>query len=285
MRPSAKHTGLQISSRAGCHVARALGIAAALGITAVLPAQIQPSLAVAPVVPGAPSRPFYVGERLEYGVRLGAVGMSGRGAMWVEGPEDVRGTETYVLHFGFRARVGPVKVADATQSWLDPRRMASLRFVKRERHPFSNSDLDVALYPEERRWVSADGTTGESITNAPLDELSFIYFLRTVPLAADSVYRFDRHFDAARNPTVVRVLRRETLKTSAGIFETVLIEMRVKDPERYQGEGVIRIHFTDDARRLPVRIESAIPRAGTAVLTLISLPSASLSLPAGAPGA
>ena len=261
---------------------RLLMAVAALGISGTLGAQVQPSLTA---VPALPARPFYVGERLEYSVRLGAVGMSGRGAMWIEGPENVRGIETYVLHFGFRARVGPVKVADATQSWLDPRRMASLRFVKRERHPFSSNDQDVALYPDERRWSAADGTTGTSLTDAPLDELSFIYFLRTVPLAADSVYRFDRHFDAARNPTVVRVVRREQLTIGAGTFATVLVEMRVKDPERYQGEGVIRIHFTDDAHRLPVRIESTIPRAGTAVLTLRGLPSAALPPLPTVPGA
>ena len=252
--------------------ATAAALAIALGTPAVTDGQVQAAL----VAPPAAARPFYVGERLEYRVRLSAVGMTGKGAMWIDGPETVRGVETYVLHFGFKARVGPVRVADATESWLDPRRMASLRFVKRERHPFSSSDQDVTMYPSERRWASADGEAGESLTDAPLDELSFIYFLRTVPLDADSVYRFDRHFDAARNPTTVRVVGRDSLTVDAGTFAVVLVEMRVKDPERYSGEGVIRIHFTDDARRLPVRIESTIPRAGTAIMTLQSLPAVRL---------
>lgn len=241
-----------------------------LGVPASLEGQVQAAL----VPPGMPARPFYLGERLAYAVKLSAVGMKGHGAMWVDGPEMVRGVETYVLHFGFTARVGPIRVSDVTQSWLDPRRMASVRFVKHERHPLSSSDQDVALYPDERRWLTADGETGESTTSAPLDELSFIYFLRTVPLAADSVYRFDRHFDAARNPTLVRVVGRDSVSVGAGRFATVIVEMRVKDPERYSGEGVIRINFTDDERRLPVRIESKIPRAGTATMTLESLPRA-----------
>jgi hypothetical protein len=44
--------------------------------------------------------------------------------------------------------------------------------------------------------------------------------------------------------------------------------MRVKDPRRYRGEGVIRISLSDDDRRLPVRIESRMPMLGRAVLTL-----------------
>ena len=233
-----------------------------------LAAQLQPALVGATI----PSRPFAVGERLRYAVRLSAVNLRGHGAMWVDGPELVRGTETWVLHFGFRARLGPVKVSDTTESWLDPRRMASLRFVRRERHPVSSHDEDVALFPEEKRWSDADGRSGAAITTAPLDELSFIYLLRTIPLEPDSSYRFNRHFDSARNPTTVRVIGREKVAVGAGTFDAVLVEMRVRDPARYRGEGVIRIHFTDDARRLPLRIESTLPVAGTALLTLEALP-------------
>ena len=253
---------------------RSVAICLALG-AAPLSAQVQPALSaqVRPLLAApAPLRPFYPGERLEYAVRLAGVGLKGKGAMWTDGPETVRGVETWVLHFGFKAKLGPVRVSDMTQSWLDPRGMASLRFVKRERHPFSSNDEDVAMFPAEKRWSAADGSTGEAITDAPLDELSFIYFLRTVPLVADSTYRFDRHFDARRNPTTVRVIGREQLTVKAGTFETVLVEMRVRDPARYKGEGVIRIHFSDDERRLPLRIESTLPVAGTALLTLERLP-------------
>ena len=244
-------------------------VAIALGTAAPLHAQVQAAL----VAPPLPARPFQLGERLEYRVRVSGVGMTGHGAMWVDGPEQLRGIETYVLHFGFKARVGPVRVSDATRSWLDPRRMASLRFTKSERHPFGSSDEDVSLYPAEKRWSSADGGSGQTMTDAPLDELSFIYFLRTVPLADGTVYTYNRHFDATRNPTTVFVVRREPLTTTAGTFATVLVEMQVKDPARYRGDGVIRIHFSDDERRLPLRIETTIPRAGRAVLTLESVPA------------
>jgi hypothetical protein len=235
-----------------------------------LAAQVQPVI-VAPMIPVA-ARPFAPGETLQYAVKLSAVNLRGHGAMWVDGPEMVRGTETYVLHFGFKARLGPVKVSDTTESWLDPARMASLRFVKREHHPLSSHDEDVALFPDEKRWSSSDGSSGDAMTNAPLDELSFIYLLRTVPLEIDSTYRFNRHFDAARNPTTVTVLGRERLTVGAGTFDALLVEMRVRDPAHYRGEGVIRIHFSSDARRLPLRIESTIPVAGTALLTLEALP-------------
>ncbi|HEX6574712.1 MAG TPA: DUF3108 domain-containing protein, partial [Gemmatimonadaceae bacterium] len=66
------------------------------------------------------------------------------------------------------------------------------------------------------------------------------------------------------------VIRREVVATPAGRFQTVLVEMRVRDARRYKGEGVIRINLTDDSMRIPVRIESAMPVVGTAVMTLES---------------
>jgi hypothetical protein len=66
----------------------------------------------------------------------------------------------------------------------------------------------------------------------------------------------------------VRVLGREQVDTPAGSFGTVVVEMRVRDPQHYKGEGRIRFSISDDRCRLPVRIESTIPDAGTVVLTL-----------------
>jgi hypothetical protein len=215
---------------------------------------------------GTGTLPFAIGERLTYEGRVRGIG--GKGAMWIEGPVDVRGVSTYELHFDFSARVGPMTESQRSTSWLDPDRMAALSFTKKERRLLARHDESVELFPDERRWSASDGTGGASPTSAPLDELSFIYFVRTLPLSADSTLRFARHFDAERSPTIVRVIGREQVRTTAGVFGTVVVEMRVRDPEHYRGEGRIRFSISDDRCRIPVRIESDIPDAGTVVLTL-----------------
>ena len=222
--------------------------------------------AVAPAGAQEVHLPFAVGERLEY---VGKVrGISGRGTMWIVGPVDVRGISTYELHFDFAARVGPLSVTQRTVSWLDPERMAVMRFAKRERHLLARHEEDIELFPLERRWQARGGESGESPTDAPLDELSFIYFVRTLLLASDSTLSFSRHFDPQRSPTTVRLLGHEQVTTAAGSFNTDVVEMRVRDPEHYRGEGTIRFSISDDRCRIPVRIESNIPDAGTVVLTL-----------------
>jgi hypothetical protein len=219
---------------------------------------------------GSPRLPFSAGERLTYKVRVERMNAGGRGSMTVEGPVTIRGRPAYLLKFDLEAKVGPFKGVDNTQSWIDAERLVSLRFHKHEKHVLSSHDESVELYPEARRWEEPNGIIGESPSDDPLDELSFIYFMRTLPLDADSTYGFNRHFEPGRNPVTLRVIGRDTVATGAGTFRTIVVEMRVKDPRRYKGEGVIRFNLTDDECRLPVRIESKMPVVGTTVLTLES---------------
>jgi hypothetical protein len=244
---------------------RALRSKAAIGVLALL------------TVPGTNVRaqdhdwlPFTPGERLEYRVKLSRFPATGRSLMTVEG-DTVRGQSAYRLRFDFSVGFGFVKAMDRTDSWIEPSRLVALRFQKQEKHPLFSGQEAVELFPDEHRWEGLGGATGETATAVPLDELSFIYFLRTIPFVSDSLYEFDRHYESARNPITVRMVGRDTIVTGVGALPTMEVELRVKDPRRYgSGVGLIRIHFTDDARRIPVRIESDIPVAGKAVMTLVA---------------
>jgi hypothetical protein len=215
--------------------------------------------------------PFSLGEKLTYEVTVAkGGGKVGVATMWIEGPVDVRGTSTYLLRFDSKIRIAFLSAVSRSSSWFDPLRGSSLRFFKHEQNPLSRNDESVDFYPDEKKWKSVKGETGLSPSNTPLDELSFIYFIRTLPMTSGATYRFDRHFDAARNPTTINVVRREMIPTPMGELKVILVEMRVRDPRHYKGEGVIRIHLTDDDCRLPARIESTMPVVGTAVLTIAS---------------
>lgn len=213
--------------------------------------------------------PFASGERLEYVARA-PHGLKGKATMWVDGPEAVRGVQTLVLRFDFATRVGFVRISDRTTSWLDPVRFAMRRYDKQEVRFMARHTEHVDVDPVTREWTEADGRTGRSPTSAPLDELSFIYWLRTMTLAPDSTMTVERHFDPARNPTIIRSLGPGHVETPLGTFATQEVEMRVRDARNYKGEGVIHFSFSDDPCRRPVRIESTIPDAGRVVMTLES---------------
>jgi len=212
--------------------------------------------------------PFAPGEACVYR-GSGPVGRMGSGTFAVERGDSAG---SWLLRFDFRGRVGPAVVENRTRSWFDPAETASFRFTKTERSPFSRSSEDVRMDRATRRWTGGPQAPGGAMpTAAPLDELSFIYFLRTLRLADGDGQDFTRHYDSTRNPVRVRVLGRGPVRVPAGEFQAVRVEMRVRDPRHYGGEGVIQIHFTDDARHLPLRIESRIPRAGHMVLSLEAL--------------
>jgi hypothetical protein len=214
--------------------------------------------------------PFTVGEKITYEIRVANGSKVGTATMWIDGPVAVRGISTYLLRFDSRIRFLLVPAVSRSSSWFDPVRGRSLRFFKHERNPLSHHDDAIDLYPDEKRWKSAEGNAGQSLSSAPLDELSFMYFIRTLPMVPGATYTFDRHFDATRNPTVVRVIRREVIPTPIGELHVFRVEMRVRDPRHYEGEGIIRIHITDDECRLPARIESTMPVIGTAILAISS---------------
>ena len=194
---------------------------------------------------------------------------------------DVRGTSTYLLRSQTRAGMGPFKGSQLMESWLDPLTLRSLRFHEQERRFFRSRNVRTEILPNDRRWTDDDGGSGESITNASLDELSFIYYLRTLPLGKDTLYQFSRHFDASRDPVIVRESPGGVIEMSSGVFATTLMEMHVHDPRRYRGEGVIRVFLSDDRCRLPVRIESSVPGMGSFVLTMDSYVAPGSSCNAG----
>lgn len=216
------------------------------------------------------SLPFRVGESLEYEVRVSRFGKVGSGRMWIEGPEPERGVSTWRMRFELSARVGPVRGVDKTSSWFDPIRFATTKFVKEERHPLSRSKESVEIHRDSGTWTDEErrGAVHELAASRPLDELSFLYFLRTLPTDRDTVMSFDRHFDKSRNPTIVRVMGRDTITTPGGIFRTRVIEMEVRDPKHYKGTGKIRVHLNDGDCRMPVRIDSRMPVLGATTLLL-----------------
>jgi hypothetical protein len=213
--------------------------------------------------------PFAPGERFEYAGRV-HVGVAGRGTLRVEGPTELRGTTTWTLHSDMEGKLGFLRAADRSVSWIDPVRMVALRYTTQERHLLARRDDAVDIFSAEHRWSGKDGAAGALGSEAPLDELSFLYYLRTLPLAGDATMTLARHFDPARNPTLVTVKGREEIDVGAGRFRAIIVEMRVRDARRYHGEGVIRIHLSDDACRLILRLESDMPDAGKATLALTS---------------
>ena len=93
---------------------------------------------------------------------------------------------------------------------------------------------------------------------APLDDISFLYFVRTLPLEVGDVYTFDRYFKESGNPVEIRVLRRETVEVPAGVFEAIVVHPTFQTSGMFSDGGEAELFFTDDESRTLVYMKTKL---------------------------
>jgi len=200
--------------------------------------------------------PFSVGEKLDYEVRFGSIKV-GSGSMEVRDLVDVRGVTTWHTVFRIKGGIPLYRVNDSYESWFDVVTLTSRRF---------HQDIDQGSYERKRRYefFNERGTYQENdkpeqpTVAAPLDDGSFLYFVRTIPLQVGKEYSFSRYFNPASNPVTIKVLRRETIKVPAGTFVTVVLQPTFKTKGIFSENGKAEVWITDDDRRMMVQMKSKL---------------------------
>lgn len=209
--------------------------------------------------------PFGVGERMEYDVRyLG--GKKGTGTMEVKEITDVRGRPAWHTVFTVKGQVVLViGVNIRLESWFDVATMNSLRFFQDQRYASTKKIQHIEIFPE--RGMYKEDALDERVTvSNPLDDGSFLYFVRSVPLEVGKRYSWQRYYKPDRNPVKIEVLRREVVKTPAGTFNTLVLRPEINASGLF-AEGKSQVWVTDDSTRMVVKLESELP-VGTLSLWL-----------------
>jgi len=211
---------------------------------------------VTPQIAGAAAVPFGVGERLTYDVKFGPV-RAGSGSMEIAGIEPMRGLPAY--HVRFRVTGGALfyKVNDAFDSWMDVRNLNSLRFVQDLNEGRKERDKRFDIYPERAAYVEEGKPEKASVTQ-PLDDASFLYFVRTIPLVVGQTYEFNRYFRPDRNPVKIKVLRRESVEVPAGKFNAIVVQPIIKTSGIFGENGHAEIWLSDDASRMMLQMKSQL---------------------------
>ncbi len=203
--------------------------------------------------------PFGPGERLVYKLKIGIFN-AGQGQMSIPGLDTVRGRDAYHIGWTIDGGLLGLGVHDKYDSWLDVRTLQSWRFIQDIHEVRYNSFRHYEMYPDRGIWDREDNDEfGPLAAELPLDDIAFVYFLRTLPLEVGETYTFDRYFKTEGNPVTVEVLRRDHRKTDAGEFATIVVRPIIRTKGLFSQGGKAEIHFTDDARRLPVYVKSDIP--------------------------
>jgi hypothetical protein len=206
--------------------------------------------------------PFAPGEEATYQVKLGAVSV-GRGSLSVNGIVDVRGQPTYHTTMTLAGGNALVRVNNRFESWIDTRGIFSRRFHQNQHEARFRRNRTYDFFPESRTFRRENGETGSIPTSQPLDDLSFIYFARTLPLEVGATYTLPRYFKADGNPVVLQVLRRETVNVPAGRFSTIVVRPVIRTDGLFGEGGRAEVYFSDDEHRIPVLIRSRVPVIGS----------------------
>ncbi len=273
-------TVFQLLRLRGASVA-ALALAAALSLASqgVAAAQVVPKAAAAAAPPllldsvAAPSRavpgiPFELGEDLRYKVKVFAFSV-GEGRMSVPRIDTVRGVPAYAAEWHIQGGALGYKIDSKFYSWMDVQTLASRRFLKDQHEGGRKRYREYDFFPEERQWHRIDYDTVAPLpTSFPLDDVSFVYFARTLPLEVGKTYTFNRYFKDEGNPVVLEVLRKDRRKVGAGEFNTIVVRPVIKTRGLFSEGGEAEIHFSDDERRLVVYMQTALPLVGTLSLHL-----------------
>ena len=202
--------------------------------------------------------PFGVGEKLEYDVKFSFIHV-GQGSMEVVGVDSIRGAPAYHTVFIVKGGNFACHVDDRLESWIDTRSLSSLRFWQNLNDCGRERERKFEMFPE--RSVFVEDGAGEpdqpSVSN-PLDDGSFLYYVRTVPLEVGKTYDFDRYFRPDRNPVEIHVLRKEHIDVPAGSFDAIVIQPVIKTKGLFSQDGHAEVWLSDDASRIMLQMKSRL---------------------------
>ena len=195
--------------------------------------------------------PFGPGEHLVYRVKLGWFNV-GYGHLTMEGLEYVGDRLTYRATMGINGRA-VMSLDDSYTTWFDLETLQSWRFTRDMNQGSYTGTRDYMFDPQRMMWERQDNDeSGPLPSPVPFDEITFMYFVRTLPLEVGATHTFDRYFKETGNPVTVEVLRKDRRETDAGDFNTIVVRPTFRDEGLFSEEGEAELHFTDDDRRLLV---------------------------------
>lgn len=110
-----------------------------------------------------------------------------------------------------------------------------------------------------RKKDGKDRLINGAVSGPVQDMLSTLYYIRGHDFSKDADLIFDVTNRDTTYPLIVKVLKRETVKTKAGKFKCIKIE------PRFRGEGIfiqkgksLQIWLTDDEYKMPVKMKTQV---------------------------
>jgi hypothetical protein len=231
--------------------------------------------------PLSSARPFQIGERFTYGISWLNI-TAGTAVMAVmAGTEGNRPLLKLVTTAQSRPAITTFfPVDNRVESLLDPETLLPEYLTFRRREGKKKEDIAYTFHQEAGTVTEVTGGSTETLPILPhtQDTISCLYYVRSeLSPTPGSSLTMNVHHDKKNHTLEVRVEEIETLSGSWGEVETIRVLVVMPVEGLFRNRGLIRAWFTNDDRRIPVRMEAKVI-IGTIVADLVSgLPPASLA--------
>jgi hypothetical protein len=199
---------------------------------------------------------FPVGERTRYQAKYGLFTV-GAALLEVAGIDTVRGVETMRLRFRIDGGALWYDLEQTMQSWVG---LADFRSRRFEQHSVENKrrrDRVFDIFPDSGFYRQAGVDSTLPTVADPLDDVAFLYWLRTVPLEVGKRYEYSRYFRPDRNPVIITVVRRDRVSLAGRKWRALVVR-----PVIPNGRGIFadkaeaNMWISDDPRRIILAIVS-----------------------------
>ena len=200
--------------------------------------------------------PFALGERLQYAVSFGRLHV-GSGEMRLVGRDTVRGRPTWLAQFAISGGFAMFSVHDTTASWFDSVTFNTRRFVQGLHEPRYHANRYTQIFPERRIYHQRGQAEHPSVAN-PMDDVSLMYYVRTMMLEPGQCYELRRYFVPEGNPLVLHVLRRERIRVPAGTFNAIVVNPEITTGGIFSQSGRAELWLSDDSARVVLQLKSQL---------------------------
>ena len=212
----------------------------------------------------APQSAPWAYEQLKYGIYYTFI-KAGTAYIRNRGLVNINGREAYLLQTtAFSAPVidAVFKVRDINQSWLDAKDFYSLGYGQSVREGTYLRDEWVTFDYQGKEYK---GLVNKKKNSRPVqgpleikvvDMLSSLYYVRSQDLKVGQDLVFDIVNRAKQYPLLVKVLKKEKVKTAAGTFNTILVEPQIRGEGIFVSKGKnLKVWVTDDEYKMPVKMK------------------------------
>jgi uncharacterized protein DUF3108/glycosyl transferase family 2 len=243
------------------HAAPAMssGALALLLLAGVAGAQTTPQPATRPV-------PYGPGEVITYSAKFGILSV-GQATLGITAVDTVRGIETYRARFHLRGGALWYKLDQVMESWFGVADGLSRRFSQDTRENSNERHRTFEIFPDSGYYRQVDVDSNIATVPDPVDDASFFFIVRTLPLEPGQTYQINRYFRPDRNPITLQVVRRMECEVYGLKVPCLEIKATIIGRGIFAERNDTRLWLTDDARRLMVQFKSRFS-FGTVTLKL-----------------